>query len=147
MQRITITLDDDLLAEIDHLAAERGYSGRSEAMRDLVRSGLKEARGSAEAGPCVAALVYVYDHAARELSKRLTRTFHHHHHLSLSSLHVHLDERSCMEISVLRGDAGEIRAMADQVIAERGVRYGQVMTVAVDADGGDGAEGDPGAGH
>ncbi|GAA0594138.1 nickel-responsive transcriptional regulator NikR [Caenispirillum bisanense] len=142
MQRITITLDDDLLAEIDRLAADRGYSGRSEAVRDLVRSGLKEARSSAGGGPCVAALVYVYDHAARELAKRLTRTFHHHHHVSLASLHVHLDESSCMEISVLRGDADEIRGLADQVIAERGVRHGQVVTVGVDGDGPGAGEGD-----
>ncbi|WP_142846586.1 nickel-responsive transcriptional regulator NikR [Telmatospirillum sp. J64-1] len=132
MQRITITLDDDLLAEIDQLAAERQYSGRSEAIRDLLRGGLKEAQAATGEGPCIAALVYVYDHAARELSKRLTRTFHSHHHLSLSSLHVHLDESSCMEVSVLRGEASEIRDMATQVISERGVRYGQVVTVRAD---------------
>ncbi|SJZ84464.1 nickel-responsive transcriptional regulator NikR [Consotaella salsifontis] len=130
MQRVTITLDEDLLAEVDRFASERGYQGRSEAVRDLVRDGLlQKSDSTADEGPGVAALVYVYDHAARELSKRLTRTFHSHHHLSLSSLHVHLDSDTCMEVSVLRGELADIRDMGAQIIAERGVRYGQVVAV------------------
>ncbi len=37
MQRITITIDDELLAAVDRLCTERGYGRRSEAVRDLVR--------------------------------------------------------------------------------------------------------------
>jgi CopG family nickel-responsive transcriptional regulator len=78
----------------------------------------------------VAALVYVYDHAARELSKRLTRAFHDHHTLSLASLHVHLDHDSCMEVNVLRGRSDEVQHFAEHVVAERGVRHGQVVVMA-----------------
>ena len=35
MQRITITIEDDLLAEIDFAAKVRGYQNRSEIIRDL----------------------------------------------------------------------------------------------------------------
>lgn len=130
MQRVTITLDDDLLADIDRLVVERGYQGRSEAIRDLARAGLSEsALVGGETGHCVAALVYVYDHAARELSKRLTTAFHDHHELSLTTLHVHLDHGSCMEVSVLKGDGKAVRAMAERVIAERGVRHGRAVII------------------
>src|SRR5260370_10634259 len=91
MQRITITIEDDLLAEIDAAAHERGYQNRSEIIRDLARAGLQQsAENAAPSGQCVAALVYVYDHAARDLSKRLVQNFHGHHDLSLATLHVHL---------------------------------------------------------
>jgi len=104
MQRITITIEDDLLAEIDTAAKARGYQNRSEIIRDLARAGLQQsAEDTAPSGQCVAALVYVYDHAARDLSKRLVQTFHGHHDLSLATLHVHLDHDSCLEVSVLRG--------------------------------------------
>mgnify|MGYP000383239879 CR=1 FL=1 len=60
MQRVTVTLDDDLMAGLDRTIASRGYQNRSEAIRDLVRAGAKElivdAPGDSE---CVAALVYV----------------------------------------------------------------------------------------
>jgi CopG family nickel-responsive transcriptional regulator len=132
MQRVTITLDDDLMDDIDRLIAARGYQNRSEAIRDLARAGLLAA-GSATAGddPCTAALVYVYDHEARELPKRLTRDFHAHHDLTQATLHVHLDAHDCMEVSVLKGRGEDVQALADHVIAERGVRYGHLVMVPV----------------
>ncbi len=84
MERITISLDNELMKEIDRLMKARGYQNRSEAIRDLARAGIRQANeGAGEAQDCIAALVYVYDHEARELSKRLTRSFHQHHDLSL----------------------------------------------------------------
>lgn len=133
MQRVTITLDEELMGELDRLIAVRGYQNRSEAIRDLTRAGLRQA--AAEAGgstDCVAALVYVYDHSSRELAKRLTNAFHDHHALSLATMHVHLDHESCMEVTVLRGATAEVQHMADHVIAERGVRHGRLVTVPVE---------------
>jgi CopG family nickel-responsive transcriptional regulator len=128
MQRVTITLDDDLMADLDRIIAARGYQNRSEAIRDLARSGLEQAAVEvAGARPCVAALVYVYDHHARELPKRLTQGFHEHHDLSQATLHVHLDEASCLEVTVLKGRGTEVQSFANQVIAERGVRHGHVV--------------------
>lgn len=142
MQRVTITLDEDLLAAIDRLVERRGYQGRSEAIRDLARSGLAEAApADGERGPCVAAVVYVYDHAARELSKRLTNTFHEHHELTLTTLHVHLDHGSCMEVSVLKGEEAAVRGMAERVIAERGVRHGRAVVIPMDDDESHGGHG------
>jgi CopG family nickel-responsive transcriptional regulator len=133
MQRATITLDEEFVTELDRIIALRGYQNRSEAIRDLARAGMRQAvEASGETGQCVAALVYVYDHESRELSKRLTHVFHDHHELSLSAMHVHLDHGSCMEVAVLRGEAGDVRHLADHVIAERGVRYGRLVTVPVD---------------
>ena len=130
MQRITITIEDDLLAEIDATAEARGYQNRSEIIRDLARAGLQQAAGDeAPAGQCVAALVYIYDHAARDLSKRLVQNFHGHHDLSLATLHVHLDDDSCMEVTALKGPSDEVKHFADHIIAERGVRYGRVVMI------------------
>jgi CopG family nickel-responsive transcriptional regulator len=130
MQRVTITLDDDLMADLDRIIAARGYQNRSEAIRDLARSGLEQAAVEvAGSRHCVAALVYVYDHHARDLPKRLTQGFHDHHNLSQATLHVHLDEENCMEVTVLKGKGSEVQAFANQVIAERGVRHGHVTYV------------------
>jgi len=128
MRRVTITLDDELMRELGRFAEAHGYQNRSEAVRDLVRSGLRET--TQEAGDrrqCVAALAYVYDHRVRQLSRRLTQAFHHHHELSLASMHVHLDERSCLEVSVLKGRSDAVRHFAERIIAERGVRHGRLF--------------------
>ncbi|MFM1813947.1 MAG: nickel-responsive transcriptional regulator NikR [Pseudomonadota bacterium] len=132
MQRVTITVDDELLAEIDRVIEERGYQNRSEAIRDLARAGMKRTPSGDADKACLGALVYVYEHPARDLAKRLTRSFHEHHDMSLATLHVHLDHDHCMEINVLKGLVGDIRQFADAVIAERGVRHGELMVVPID---------------
>ena len=133
MQRVTITIDDDLDAELERFMSSRGYDNRSEAIRDLARAGLQQAAMEISGPrPCVAALVYVYDHEARELPKRLTRDFHKHHDLAQATLHVHLDEESCMEVTVLKGQGSEVQHFADHIIAERGVRHGHVVYLPAD---------------
>ena len=133
MQRVTITIDDELDAELDRFMKARGYANRSEAIRDLARSGLQQA--ATEVGgtrPCVAALVYLYDHEARELPKRLTRDFHDRHDLAQATLHVHLDHESCMEVTVLKGLGADVQQFTDHIISERGVRHGHVVYLPAD---------------
>jgi CopG family nickel-responsive transcriptional regulator len=130
MQRITITLDDDLMRELDAMIVERGYQNRSEAIRDFARAGMQQAaHEKGKSGECVAALVYVYDHAARDLSRRLVQNYHGHHDLALATLHVHLDNDNCMEVTALRGSGAEVQHFADHIIAERGVKYGRVVMI------------------
>ncbi|MGO9800659.1 MAG: nickel-responsive transcriptional regulator NikR [Candidatus Binatus sp.] len=133
MQRVTITIDDELDAELDRFMAARGYANRSEVIRDLARSGLQQA--AVEVGgprPCVAALVYVYNPETRELPKRLTRDFHEHHDLAQATLHVHLNHDSCLEVTVLKGRGSDVQEFADHIIAERGVRHGHVVYLPAD---------------
>jgi CopG family nickel-responsive transcriptional regulator len=135
MQRITITIDDELLEAIDRVILTRGYQNRSEAIRDLARAGMAELQEAAPAQHAgVAALVYVYDHESRELAKRLTRSFHDHHDLSLATMHVHLDHESCLEVAVLHGAMSDIRHFAEHVISERGVRHGRLVAVPVEVE-------------
>src|SRR5438105_4383870 len=124
MQRITITIDDDLIKDIDRIIADRGYQNRSEAIRDLVRAGMpRAAAATGTAAHCVAALVYVYGHKLRQLSKRLVGAFHDHHDLSIATTRVPLNHETCLEVSVLKGLTREVEHFATHVIAERGVRH------------------------
>ncbi|RAS25183.1 MULTISPECIES: nickel-responsive transcriptional regulator NikR [unclassified Pseudomonas] len=129
MQRITITLDEELLDLIDRRVEVQGYQGRSEAIRDLLRSGLREAEALPDDTPCVAVVSYLYDHTTRELPKRLNQTLHAHHDLTRSTLHVHLDAGHCLEVSVLQGERGRISELSRQLMVERGVEYGQVHVI------------------
>ncbi|MCS0503151.1 nickel-responsive transcriptional regulator NikR [Ancylobacter mangrovi] len=155
MQRVTLTIDDALLATVDAYAARHGYATRSEAVRDALRAALSGAslappsllegdpagEPAAPPGPpadpavpCHATLSYVYDHEKRDLSRRLTKVQHGHHHLAVASLHVHLDHDTCLEVAVLRGPADAVRSLADEVVTQRGVRYGHLHLLPAPAD-------------
>lgn len=135
MQRVTVTIDDELMDALERYMEAGGHQNRSEAVRDLVRAGLmKEDDADDTSRSCVAAVVYVYDPAIRQLSRRLLEEHHAHVQMSVSTLHVHLDEKSCLEVSILRGRKSKVERFASHLIGERGVRYGQLVTVPVDQE-------------
>ena len=130
MQRVTVSLEENLADEFDELVAARGYQNRSEAVRDLVRAGLVQtASEDSRATQCVASLAYVYDRNTRDLPKRLANAFQDHHDLSVATMRVTLDHESCMEVSVLKGPTADVEAFAGSVMAERGVRHGRLALI------------------
>jgi CopG family nickel-responsive transcriptional regulator len=132
MERVTISMSDEFAAELALFMTSNHYENRSEAVRDLARRGLRQARLDDDmAGECVATLSYVFNHHMRELAKRLTDAHHAHHELEVATMHVHLDHESCLELAVLRGDASTVREFSKTVIAERGVTHGQVNFIPV----------------
>jgi CopG family nickel-responsive transcriptional regulator len=135
MERFTISLEASLAAAFDRLIERRGYSNRSEAVRDLLRDKLGEDELAREEAPyCIAALSYVYNHHERDLAERLTEIQHRHHDLTVSTMHAHLDHDECMETVILRGPTAAVRAFADAIRAERGVRHGSLNLVPADMD-------------
>jgi CopG family nickel-responsive transcriptional regulator len=134
MERVTISLDEELLAKFDGFIAQKGYENRSEAIRDLLRERM-EASGEVsgkEPKHAVGCLSYVYNHHQRQLPQRLTQAQHDHHDFVLTTLHVHLDHDNCLEVILLRGPTRELRAFAESTIAETGIRHGQLHLVGTD---------------
>jgi CopG family transcriptional regulator, nickel-responsive regulator len=133
MERFTISLDADLAEEFDRLIHARGYQNRSEAMRDILRQHIEQQRLRAEQAPtCVANISYVYSHHERMLADRVVDLQHHYHDLTIASMHAHLDHDQCIESLLLKGPTERVRACADRLMAERGVRHGALNLVPVD---------------
>jgi CopG family nickel-responsive transcriptional regulator len=129
LTRISISLENALLEAFDGSIAARGYPTRSEAIRDLIRDHLIREESRGEKGGTteqVAVVTLVYDHHARELAARLIDKQHHHHDLVVSSLHVHLGERHCLEVSVLRGPSAKVRHLGEELLSVRGVLHGEI---------------------
>jgi CopG family nickel-responsive transcriptional regulator len=133
-QRFTITLEQSLADQFEQFRKEQGYGNRSEAIRDLLRERLSDDRLATDLnGECSATLSYVYDHHQRELASRITQLSHDHHDLTVSTMHVHLDHDNCLETVVLQGPLVRVRAFAEAVIAQPGVRHGKLHTLPVEA--------------
>ncbi len=124
--RFGVSLDQSLLDAFDRLIERKGYVSRSEAFRDLIRNALVEDDWAKPRGEQAATLTLVYDHHTRELTDRLTEMQHHAHDVVICTTHVHLTADTCLEMIALRGQAEEIRKVADQLIATRGVQHGKL---------------------
>lgn len=127
LTRISISLENSLLEAFDRYLTARQYANRSEAVRDLIRDRLVQQQAEQGEGEQVVVVSLVYDHHARELANRLIEKQHHHHELVVSSMHVHLGERHCLEVTVLRGPAAQVRHLGDELLATKGVLHGELI--------------------
>jgi CopG family nickel-responsive transcriptional regulator len=125
--RFTVSLPHALMATLDRLRCERGYTNRSEFLRDLLHAELVKQEWHGHAGHNIAVLVIVYHHNLRALADKLTHIQHHSHGTIKAALHVHLSEHACLEVIPLRGSARHVRRVAYELLAVKGVRYGQLV--------------------
>jgi len=136
LERIGVSLEDELLARFDALIAEKGYVNRSEAIRDLIRDALvqrswSESRGREER---VAVVTLVYDHDSSSLAQKLAHIQHENHRAVVSALHVHMDAHNCLEVLVLRGRAKDVARMGDGLVSTKGVKYGKLVPATTGQD-------------
>jgi CopG family nickel-responsive transcriptional regulator len=126
LARTTLAIDEQLLSRFDDWMKRRGYTNRSEAMRDLLRAELTRDQAEDAEAEIVAVLSVIFDHEARDLAQELTHIQHQDHHAILCSQHVHLDHHNCLECIIMQGPAGRLRRVADAISSTRGVRVGQL---------------------
>lgn len=129
LARFSVAMDEDLLARFDDLVARRGSGvNRSEAVRDLVRDALVDAEWEDSSGEIVGTITMVFDHHVSDLSDKLDALQHAHHERIVSSMHVHLDAHNCLEVIVVRGTSGQVRAIADGLLGTKGVKHGKLVS-------------------
>ncbi len=120
--RFGISLDEELLDRFDTFIHAQNYSNRSEAIRDLIRESLVRDEWIKEK-EIAGTITIVYDHHQRELANTLIDIQHDFYQLIISTQHIHLDHHNCMEIVVVKGKSEEIKELAQQLKAKRGVKH------------------------
>ena len=126
LSRTGVSLEDDLLQEFDQLISKRGYANRSEAIRDLIREALLGERVKSNK-PVVGTLTIVYDHHVPNLAQKLTEVQHHAGAMILAATHIHLDHHYCLEVVIMKGRGRDLQAVADGMLALRGVELGKLV--------------------
>ncbi|MDD5327230.1 MAG: nickel-responsive transcriptional regulator NikR [Phycisphaerae bacterium] len=132
VERIGVSLEEELLSKFDKLIAKQGYQSRSEAIRDLVRQQLSDMQVGDPKAKAVAAVTLVYDHHSTKLMEKITSLQHSHLLQTISAMHIHLGEHDCLEIIVLRGRVGEIKKTAENIISIKGVKLGRINFVTME---------------
>jgi len=127
--RIGVSLPKNLLEEFDKIIQTRGYSSRSEAIRDAIRSYIAEYRWlESEKGEIVGVITIIYDHNTRGVSDAIIDLQHEFGKLITSSMHVHLNKDQCLELVLVRGKMDDVKKLVDKVAAIRGVLNVKLIT-------------------
>lgn len=132
--RFSVSLPQQLLADLDATLQQKGYDNRSLAIADIARAWLVDQRRKNPHQEIAGAITLVYDHHKRNLQEQLTDIQHDHHAVILATLHVHLDHHNCLEIIAVRGKAGVIQAIADALIGAKGVKHGKLTITSTGED-------------
>ena len=123
LTRLSISLEAPLAKRLDRLMKAAGATNRSEFIRDMIRGALVEDEWTEPEREVVGVITLVYDHHARQLVERLMDLQHDHHDAILATTHVHVSHDRCAEMIMIRGQAGRVRALVDQMRQQRGVLH------------------------
>jgi CopG family nickel-responsive transcriptional regulator len=125
LHRFSFSIEKPLADKLEKMIKESHYENRSEFIRDLVRGKMVADKWETD-GEALGTISLLYDHHKRRLSEKLIEAQHHHAAQVLASTHVHLDERICAEMIMVRGKAGDIRHLFDHMRQEKGVLHASI---------------------
>lgn len=109
MPIVSISLNTEILSEIDKLQKTMGFSGRSEIIRAGIRNLVSEEKQrSTLSGKIHAILMVIHDEESEQV---VTGIKHNHEELIGTHLHSKVDGNKCMELFLLHGDAEKIGTM------------------------------------
>ncbi len=129
VERIGVSFEPKLLNKFDILIKKKGYSNRSEAIRDLIRKEILESEIKEEDGEVIGTLTIIYDHEIGNIANSLLRLQHHHHDEITFTTHIHVDEQTCLEIVVIRGLLSRVKNFSEHIKAIKGVKHGQLAII------------------
>ncbi|HOK58131.1 nickel-responsive transcriptional regulator NikR [Methanothrix sp.] len=135
LMRIGVSLPEKLLSRFDEIITQRGYSSRSEGIRDAIRNYIIHYEWMSDVeGERVGVITIVYSHHQRGLVDNLTDIQHEFGNIINSTLHVHLDKDNCLEVVILRGEGKDVRRAAERMMALKGVKHVKLTTTSVGAE-------------
>jgi CopG family nickel-responsive transcriptional regulator len=126
VKRFGVSLEENLLRDLDNLVIKHRFPNRSQAIRFLINQYNVEDRWK-EDEDVAGALVLIYDHHKRDIQNQMTSIQHDYNCLILSSQHVHLDHHNCLETITLRGKAGKLLKLTDKLKAIKGIKHGDLV--------------------
>jgi CopG family nickel-responsive transcriptional regulator len=124
--RFSISLEKELLNEIDNFAEEAGFANRSQALRHLIEKNIVERKWLCN-NVVAGAIVLLYDHHKKEILAHSNEIQHNYHDVILSSQHYHLSHDICLEIIAVKGIANKLTELSDKLIAIKGLRHGKLV--------------------
>jgi len=123
VSRISISVPPDLLRKFDEAFKRLGYEERSKAIQTAMQSFVTESKWiCAKQGRGIGAIVMVYDSTIRQVGDVLTEIQHQYRGIAESTIHMHLDEKNCLQIIPVRGDTADVKSLAEALMTIDGVK-------------------------
>jgi CopG family nickel-responsive transcriptional regulator len=135
LSRIGISLPKNLLDRFDEILNYRGYSSRSEGIRDAIRTYITYYKWMSDVkGEREGVITMVYDHDQRGLLVTLTDIQHEYHDLIKASLHSHVSPERCLEVILVHGDGSQLKTLTEKLMSQKGVESVKLTTIQIESE-------------
>lgn len=121
VERFSVSAPPELLKNFDELIGGLGQD-RSKAIQQSMRLFLSEHKWIMGTGDCSGAVIVTYDHGIHEAEEGITDLQHEFRDVVNSTLHLHIDDRNCLEIIAIRGKCAGVRELIDKLSTRKGVK-------------------------
>ena len=118
--RISVSLPESLLRQLDEMVDERGFESRSKAIVDMITCQLTEHLADVGEEVMAGTITLVYDHSVPGLQKQLVDIQHQHINEVISSL----------QVLLVQGPAIVLQRILDRLVTCRGVLTGKLQLTA-----------------
>ena len=124
--RFSVSLEEELLNELDLFAKDNSFANRSQALRQLIEKNIVEKKWQCN-NIVAGAIVMIYDHHKKEILSRSNVIQHNYFNVILSSQHYHLSHDMCLEIIAVKGKAKTLTELSDKLISIKGIKHGKLI--------------------
>lgn len=126
-----MSLPKKLLNEFDEVLKDRGYNSRSKGIRDALKDYIVRYQWMKDMeGDRVGIIAVIYDHHFTGVMEDITDIQHQFRDFISATMHLHMSEKNCLEIIIVKGDAKEIRNLTEKIMSLKGVEHVKLTTTA-----------------
>jgi CopG family transcriptional regulator, nickel-responsive regulator len=126
VSRFGVSLEEDMLKELDAYVIENNHPNRSQAIRALIEKHLVEKKWQCN-NIVAGAIVMVYDHHKGDVTTKSNDIQHEYFDVILSAQHFHLSHDTCLEIIAVKGSANRLTELSDKILGIKGVIHGKLI--------------------
>ncbi|MCS7202694.1 MAG: nickel-responsive transcriptional regulator NikR [Dictyoglomus sp.] len=123
IKRFGVSVEEELLKKFDEVIERQGYNNRSEAIRDLIRDYLVKEKWRMKKEKIIGNISVIYEHDVYDLSNKLIDIQHNYHDVIISTLHVHFDEKNCLEVILVKGRVQRIKKLYNEISSLKWVKH------------------------
>jgi len=124
--RFSVSLEEELLNELDLFSKDNSFANRSQALRHLIEKNIVEIKWHCN-NVVAGAVVMIYDHHKKEILTRSNDIQHNYFDVILSSQYFHLNHDMCLEIVAVKGRAKTLTELSDKLISIKGIKHGKLI--------------------
>ncbi len=124
--RFSVSLEEELLKELDLYANDNNFANRSQAVRHLIEKNIVEKKWHCN-NIVAGAIVMIYDHHKKDITARSNDIQHNYFEVILSSQHYHLSHEMCLEVIAVKGLAKRLTELSDKLISIKGIKHGKLI--------------------